>query len=144
MAYEVGKLDGKQQILPQAGGVLIGDDVTILSGVTVAISMFPLFTRIGNRSSIDNLCHIAHDCAIGEDVKITAGVTLSGRVTLENNAYIGPGTIISNGVTIGERAKVTIGSVVIDDVDRNSSVSGNFAIAHRDHLRAIARMRRKQ
>ncbi|MCV0352776.1 MAG: hypothetical protein K5863_22090 [Nitratireductor sp.] len=142
-AYEIGKIDGVQQLLPQSGGVLVGDDVSILSGVTIAISMFPLFTQIGNRSSIDNLCHIAHDCVVGEDVKITAGATLSGRVTLEDRSYIGPGSTISNGVTVGAGAKVIIGSVVIEDVAEKLSVSGSFAVSHRDHLRAVAKMRRK-
>ncbi len=142
-AYEMGKIEGVQKLLPQIGGVFLGDDVTLLSGVTIAISMFPIFTKIGSRSSVDNLCHIAHDCVIGEDVKITAGATLSGRVTLQDRAYIGPGSTISNGVTVGSGAKVTIGSVVIEDVAEKHTVAGNFAISHKDHLRAVAKMRRK-
>lgn len=142
-AYEIGRIDGKEQLLPQAGGVQIGDDVTILAGTTIAISVFPLFTRIGNGSAIDNLCHVAHYCLIGEGVKVTAGVILAGRVTLQDKAYIGPNATISNGVTIGVGSKVTIGSVVVDDVADGVCVSGNFAVPHRDHLLAFAAKRRR-
>lgn len=142
-AYEIGQIEGRTHLLPQAGGVLIGDDVVLLSNVTVAISIFPLFTEIRSQTTIDNGCHIAHDCILGEGTKVTAGVVLAGRVTLKDRAYLGPNSTISNGITVGAGSKVTIGSVVIEDVPDGANVSGNFAIPQRDHLRLVARSRRK-
>ena len=142
-AYEIGQLNGRQYLLPQAGGVLIGDDVILLSNVTIAISIFPLFTEIRSQTTIDNGCHIAHDCILGERTKVTAGAVLAGRVTLKDRAYLGPNSTISNGITVGAGSKVTIGSVVIEDVPDGANVSGNFAIPQRDHLRLIAKSRRK-
>ncbi|MEJ0009777.1 MAG: hypothetical protein WDN72_04190 [Alphaproteobacteria bacterium] len=137
-AYEVSNLDGRPQLLPQAGGVRIGDHCTFLANVAVAKSIFPLFTEIGEACSFDNLVHVAHDCVLGRGVKMTACAILSGRVTLMDGAYIGPNATVSNGVTVGKNAIVTIGSVVVKDVAEGARVTGNFAIDHRKHLRRQA------
>ncbi len=134
-AYEVSILDGKSTLLPQAGGVLIGDNCAFLANTTVARSIFPLFTEIGDNCSFDNLVHVAHDCVLGRGVKMTACSMLSGRVTILDDAYIGPNATISNGLTIGKKSTVTIGSVVVRDVPDGARVTGNFAVPHGEHLR---------
>ena len=134
-AYEVSILDGRQTLLPQAGGVRIGNNCAFLANTTVARSIFPLFTEIGDDCSFDNLVHVAHDCVLGRGVKMTACSMLSGRVTILDNAYIGPNATISNGLTIGEKSTVTIGSVVVRDVADGVRVTGNFAVPHGEHVR---------
>ena len=141
-AYEVGSIDNVSQILPQAGGVRIGNNVSFLGNVMVARSIFPLFTEIGDNCSFDNLVHIGHDCVLGSGVKVTACSMLSGRVTLGNNVYIGPNATISNGITIAANAVVTLGSVVIQDVLEGERVSGNFAMSHWKFMKAYSRARR--
>ncbi|TFL14847.1 hypothetical protein CSC67_05745 [Pusillimonas caeni] len=130
-AYEISVINGRPQLLSQAGGVRIGTGVIFLSGCAVARSSFPLFTEIGDYCSFDNLVHVAHDCVLGRGVKMTACSMLSGRVTLENGVFTGPNSTISNGLTMGENSFVTIGSVVVSDVNPNNKVSGNFAVDHR-------------
>jgi UDP-3-O-[3-hydroxymyristoyl] glucosamine N-acyltransferase len=134
-AYEISDLDGRPTLLPQAGGVLIGNNCAFLANTTVARSIFPLFTEIGDDCSFDNLVHVAHDCILGRGVKMTACSMLSGRVTILDNAYIGPNATISNGLTIGAKSIVTIGSVVVRDVPDGARVTGNFAVPHGEHLR---------
>lgn len=139
-AYEIVLIDGQPQLLAQAGGVKIGAGVIFLSGCTVARSGFPLFTEVGDYCSFDNLVHVAHDCVLGQGVKMTACSMLSGRVTLEDGVFLGPNSTISNGLAIGEKAFVTIGSVVVSDVDANNKVSGNFAVDHRLFKRHIIKL----
>ena len=134
-AYEVSNLDGRPTLLPQAGGVLIGNNCAFLANTTVARSIFPVFTEIGDDCSFDNLVHVAHDCVLGRGVKMTACSMLSGRVTIDDDAYIGPNATISNGLTIGKKSTVTIGSVVVRDVPDGVRVTGNFAAPHAEHLR---------
>ncbi len=129
-AYEVRTVDGVPKILPQAGGVKIGDSVSILSGTTVARSIFPLFTEIGDACTFDNLVHVAHDCILGKRVKMAATAMLCGRVMLKDDVFIAPNATISNGVTIGERGFVTLGAVVVEDVPEGGRVTGNFAVDH--------------
>ena len=55
---------------------------------------------------------------------------VSGSVEVGDNVWIGPGVITTNGIRIGDGANITIGSVVIKDVDPKEKVAGNFAIPH--------------
>jgi acetyltransferase-like isoleucine patch superfamily enzyme len=57
------------------------------------------------------------------------------------HAWIGPGAIISQTLTIGQNAVVSLGAVVISDVEPDARVSGNFAGAHRALLRNVAGMK---
>ncbi len=137
-AYEMAEIDGVPQLLDQVGGVRVGRGCVFLAGVTVARSTFPTWTEIGDFCSFDNLVHIAHDCVLGRGVKMTACSMLSGRVTLGEKAYIGPNATVSNGVSIGAGALVTIGSVVVSDVPPGKRVTGNFAVDHSAFKRHIA------
>jgi len=141
-AYEISEIDGRPQLLEQAGAVRIGRGCVFLSGVTVARSTFATWTEIGDFCSFDNLVHVAHDCVLGRGVKMTAASMLSGRVTLGDNVYIGPNSTVSNGVTIEPGAYVTIGSVVVSDVPEGRKVAGNFAVNHLAFKRQIAKLAR--
>lgn len=74
--------------------------------------------------------HVAHDCQVGRNVRFTACTEVSGRVEIGEAAYFGPNCTISNGVKIGARAAVTIGSTVTRSVPDDETVSGYFAIPH--------------
>lgn len=126
-----------KRILKQGGGVWIEDWVTIQSKGTIIRSTFGGFTRIGRETKIDAQVHIAHDCQIGKRVTITACSEVSGRVEIGDDAYLAPNCSISNGVRIGGRAIVTIGSVVVRDVPEDTRVTGNFALPHDNWLRLI-------
>jgi UDP-3-O-[3-hydroxymyristoyl] glucosamine N-acyltransferase len=137
-AYEMAEIDGTPQLLDQAGGVRIGKGCVFLAGITIARSTFATWTDIGDYCSFDNLVHIAHDCVLGRGVKMTACSMLSGRVTLEDKVYIGPNATVSNGITVGAGALITIGSVVVSDVPAGKRVTGNFAVEHTAFKRHIA------
>jgi acyl-[acyl carrier protein]--UDP-N-acetylglucosamine O-acyltransferase len=142
LAYEVGEINGVKRVMPQAGGVSIGNEVVFLANVTVARSIFPLFTRIGDYSSFDNLVHVAHDCYLGNHVKMMAGAILCGRVTIEDEASIAPNATVANGVHVGAKSYVTLGAVVVKNVKGEEKVSGNFAFPHKDFVRQAATLAR--
>lgn len=121
-------------LLKQAGGVWIGDHVTLLPGCTIARSTFGGFNRIGAETKIDAQTYVAHDCVIGERVTICACCDISGRVEIGDEAYLGPNCTISNGIRIGTKAIVSLGAVVTRDVNDNSRVTGNFALPHEKWL----------
>lgn len=126
-----------KRILRQAGGVMIEDWVTMQAKGTIIRSTFGGFTRIGRETKMDAQVHVAHDCQIGQRVTITACTEISGRVEIGDDAYLGPNCTISNGVTIGAKATVTIGSVVVRDVPEGTRVTGNFALPHDKWLNII-------
>lgn len=142
-AYEITNIEGLPRLIEQAGGVKIGKGCTILSSVCLSRSTFPTWTEIGDYCSFDNLVHVAHDCVLGKNVKMTACSMLSGRVVLGDDVYIGPNATVSNGITIGERSIVSLGSVVAFDTPPDTRVTGNFAMNHKDFMKNFARSRKQ-
>lgn len=134
-AFELAEIDGQNRLLTQSGGVRVGADSIFLSAAMVARSCFATFTEIEDNCAVDNLVHIAHDCHLGRGSQVTACALLAGRVTVGENGYVGPNATISNGITIGAGAQVTLGAVVIRDVPPGEKVTGNFAVEHRGFMR---------
>jgi len=79
---------------------------------------------------------------LGNNVKMTACSMLSGRAVLGDDVYIGPNATISNGITIGERSTISLGSVVVFDTPSDTRMTGNFAMDHKDFMRNFAKNRK--
>ncbi len=90
--------------------------------------------KIGKNLFIDhgNGVVIGETAIIGNNVVMFHGVTLGGlgnikgkrHPTIKDNVYIGCGAKILGNITIGENAKIGAGSVVLKDVNPNSTVIG--------------------
>jgi UDP-3-O-[3-hydroxymyristoyl] glucosamine N-acyltransferase len=96
---------GAYHKFPQAGTVLIGDDVEI--GALTCIDRGALgATSIGRGTKIDNLVQVAHNVEIGERVVIAAQTGISGSTVIESDAVIG------GQVGFGDHARVRSGAVI--------------------------------
>lgn len=138
--FNTGIIGGRQRVIPQLGGVRLKSHVELLANVCVARALFGGETSLGEETVVDNLVYIAHDVQIGRRVQVCALVNILGRVEIGDEAYIGPSSVIVNGARVGEKAKVSIGAVVTQDVPPGAKVSGNFAIPHDRflaHLRSV-------
>jgi UDP-3-O-[3-hydroxymyristoyl] glucosamine N-acyltransferase len=138
--FNTGIIGGRQRIVPQLGGVRLEPFVELLANVCVARALFGGETTLGEETVADNLVYIAHDVQVGRPVQICALANILGRTVVGDNAYVGPSAVIKNGLKIGARARISIGSVVTQDVADGAVVSGNFAIGHDrflTHLRSI-------
>jgi len=113
----------------------------------------PIKIEMGNRLKIGERCYfnsgvtlldsglveIGNDVLVGPNVQIysvghpldynlrTQGVHVFKKVVIESNVWIGGGSIICPGVTIGEKSVVGAGSVVTKSVPKNVLVCGNPA-----------------
>ena len=108
-------------------GSIINPFATITSNVT-----------IGKCFQSNIYSYIAHDCTIGNFVTFGPGVKCNGNVHIQDNVYVGTGTIIypgtkNNPIIIGENSKIAAGSVVTKNIPRNVTVFGNPAkiLSHR-------------
>lgn len=126
--------------MEHVGGVVIGNKVELLSGVTVASGLIEP-TQIYDNVKIDNQVHIAHSDVIEENTMIASGVKIGGSVHIGKNVWIGLNSTISALVNIEDEAYICMGSVVAHKVKKGTKVSGNFA---ENHVERILREKRVQ
>jgi acetyltransferase-like isoleucine patch superfamily enzyme len=141
-------------------GVVLGDNVTIKSGAIVVctsvIRQKGIGLRIGNNSSVGALSFLGAQggITIGEDVLIGPGVRIfsedhrfsdpelpirlqgetRAEVRIDGNCWIGAGVIIVGGVTVGRGSVIAAGSVVTQDIEKDSLAAGTPARRIRSRL----------
>ena len=110
--------DGATQLkFPQAGQIIIGDDVEIGANTTLDRGSLGV-TRISAGAKIDNLVQIGHNVQIGRGVVIAAQTGISGSTVIEDFAVIG-GQVgfgdharVQSGAVIGSKAGILPGKIV--------------------------------
>jgi UDP-3-O-[3-hydroxymyristoyl] glucosamine N-acyltransferase LpxD len=114
--------DGTPYKFIHLGGVRIGDFVEVGSNVCIARGSLGS-TIIENHVKIDNLVMVAHNCLVKQGAFLIGGCTLGGGVVIGEYSWISPNASLINKVTIGDRAMVGIGAIVIKDVPNNATVA---------------------
>lgn len=136
-AFELVRIDGRNVAQAQAGGVRVGADAIILSMTSVVSSIYATFTEIGENVAIDNLVHVGHDVIIERGARVAACALVGGRVVVEPDSFIGPAATVSNGLTVGAGAIVSVGSTATKDIPSGTRATGYFAIEHEQFLRNL-------
>ena len=121
------------------GGVVIQDNVEILSGSCVASGLINP-TCLGKNTKIDNLVHIGHSAYLGERVLVTAGAVVGGSVYIGSRSWIGINSVICASVIIEEDAFICMGAVVTKDVAKGQKVAGNFAVDHKKQIEFVKKL----
>ncbi|MGE4409799.1 MAG: DapH/DapD/GlmU-related protein [Sphingobium sp.] len=150
--YEsVAAIDWRVRFLRNNGEITIGKKVKIFRNTEI---LSP--AKIGNNSFINRDVYIRQETFIGNNVNIgpfvkfltdsheisyknrRAGKGTVQSIVVEDGAWIGAGSIILGGVTVGYGAIVAAGSVVTKNVPANAIVAGNPAriIRNLDSLEA--------
>lgn len=111
---------------PHVGDIIIEDYVEI--GANSAIDMGALSsTRIKYATKIDNLVHIGHNVQIGRNCYVAANTSIAGSTVVGDYSEIWMGVSVADGLRIGARTTIGMGSAVIRNVDDQNSVFGNPA-----------------
>lgn len=117
---------GKVVTIPQFGGVTIEDNVQI--GALTVIGKGAIDdTVIHSGSRIDNSCFISHNVQIGEDTLVVGETIMFGSSSTGKQAFISGNSTVRDGVSIGDKAFVGMGSVVIKPVADGTIVKGSPA-----------------
>jgi UDP-3-O-[3-hydroxymyristoyl] glucosamine N-acyltransferase len=109
--------------IPQAGTVVIEDDVEVGAGTTIDRATIGE-TRIGTGTIIDNLVQIAHNCIIGPGCIICAQVGLAGTTILGKNVTLAGQVGLAGHLTIGDGTIVEAQSGVPGNLPAGSVVFG--------------------
>jgi putative colanic acid biosynthesis acetyltransferase WcaF len=131
---------GKRAVL-RAFGAKVGQGVVIKPGVRIK---YPWFLTVGDHSWIGEDCWIDNlgPVHIGVNVCLSQGCMLLsgnhdykkrtfdlivGEIAICAGAWIGAGSIVTSGVTIGEHAVLAVGSVASSDLAGRGVYRGNPA-----------------
>ena len=87
-------------------GVFVGPNAVINAG-----------THVSKMAIINTGAIVEHECSVGEYTHVSIGAKLCGNVFIENDVLVGAGTIVTQGIHIGDRALIGAGSVVLRDVE---------------------------
>jgi UDP-3-O-[3-hydroxymyristoyl] glucosamine N-acyltransferase len=133
--------DGTHRKIPQAGIVVIEDDVEIGANTTLDRPALGE-TRIQAGTKIDNLVQIAHGVRIGRRALLAAQVGVAGSTTVGDGVVLAGQVGVAGHLTVGQGVRATAQTGIPNSVPPGAFVSGYPAIANRDWLKASAIFRR--
>ena len=128
---------GRNEKVPQLGGVTIEDDVEIGANVTVDRATFGQ-TVIKRGTKIDNLVQIAHNVTVGEHSIVVAQVGIAGSARLGHHVMIGGQAGLTDHVEVGDHVMVAARSGVNRNLEPNQIVAGAPVMPHETFLRSQA------
>jgi UDP-3-O-[3-hydroxymyristoyl] glucosamine N-acyltransferase len=117
------KDEGKIYKFPQAGSVIIEDNVEIGANTTIDRGSLS-DTVIGAGTKIDNLCQIAHNVKLGKNVLMAAQCGISGSTTIGDNVTMGGQVGVADNLTIGDNVTMGGKSCVIGNIKSGTTVWG--------------------
>ncbi len=106
-------------IIQEEGAISIAGGSIITAGCILTTDI-----SIGAHVLINLNTTIGHDAIIGDFSSIMPGTNVAGGVKIDQGVLVGSGTSIMNGLHIGAFSKVGMGSVVIRNVDPETTVAG--------------------
>jgi UDP-3-O-[3-hydroxymyristoyl] glucosamine N-acyltransferase len=113
---------GERVILPQLGGVTIGDEVFLGTDVTVVRGM------INEATTIEQGCMIAHGTKIGHSVRmgphchVANNVSIAGSAQVGARSFLGAGCSLRPHAILAEGTIVGVGAAVIKNVTKPGTI----------------------
>lgn len=106
-------------------GMKIGEGTYIFTNLA---SSEPFLVEIGNNCTISTEVNfITHDASIGVFEGREVFTDLVGKIVIGDNCFLGAGTLILPGVTLGNNTIVAAGSIVTKSFEGNVVIGGNPA-----------------
>jgi UDP-3-O-[3-hydroxymyristoyl] glucosamine N-acyltransferase len=129
-------IDGRHQLIPHNGGVILEDGVEIGANTCIDRAKFGN-TRIGAGTKIDNLVQIAHNVVTGKACLLAGQVAIAGSTRLGHGVIMGGRSGASDNLTIGDGAIVGGVSAAFEDIGPGRKVWGVPAIDMQDQMKSV-------
>jgi len=110
--------------IPQAGGVIIEDDVEIGANTTIDRAALGN-TIIRHGTKIDNLVQIGHNVVVGENCLLISQVGIGGSSKIGKNVILAGQAGIPDHIDIGDNAIVLAKSGITKAIPEGAIVSGS-------------------
>lgn len=123
--------------IPQAGIVIIEDDVEIGAGSAIDRATIGS-TVIGKGTKLDNLVQIGHGSTVGQKTLLCAQVGLAGSTQVGNEVILSGQVGAAGHLKIGDRVIATAQTGIPSSVEDGKIISGYPAIDNRDWLKSSA------
>ena len=133
--------EGRWVKVPQAGRVVIGNDVEIGANTTVDRGALD-DTVIEEGVKLDNQIQVAHNVRIGAHTAIAACTGIAGSAKIGRHCRIGGASGIAGHITIADNVEISTYTLITKSIDRPGTYTGAYAFEpHRDWLRNAAQLR---
>lgn len=129
--------DGTYYKIPQAGTVIVEDDVDIGACATIDRAAVG-DTRIRRGAKVDNLVQIGHGSDVGENAVLAAQTGLAGSTRIGKNVQAAGQVGFAGHLTVGDGAVITAQSGVPHDIEAGTIMSGYPAMENTAWRRSVA------
>lgn len=109
-------------VLPQLGGVIIGENTIIAANAVIVRGSLNEFSVIGKNTVIGPGVRLGHGTQIGNEVHLANDVVTAGNTIIKDYCFVGSGAIFKPGVKIAEHTIVGSGAVVLKNVIKPRTV----------------------
>jgi UDP-3-O-[3-hydroxymyristoyl] glucosamine N-acyltransferase len=134
-------LDKRWVKIPQAGRVVVGDDVEIGANTTIDRGTMG-DTVIEDGVKMDNQIQIGHNCRVGAHSVIAGCVGIAGSATIGRNCQLGGAAMILGHLSIADGTVISSGTLVSRTISEPGFYTGFFPfMKNRDWERNAALLR---
>jgi UDP-3-O-[3-hydroxymyristoyl] glucosamine N-acyltransferase len=134
-------VDGRHQLIPHNGGVILEDGVEIGANSCVDRAKFGQ-TIVGAGTKIDNLVQVGHNVRIGRMCLLAGQVGLAGSAVLGDGVVLAGQVGVADHITIGEGGMVGGAATVVENVEPGRQVWGTPAQDISEEKRSVVWYRR--
>jgi len=120
--------------IPHTGKVVIEEWVQIGANCNIDRGTYGE-TRIGKRTKLDSLCHIAHNVEIGEDCVITSHCVIAGSSKIGNEVIMSGQTGVLDHITIADGTTLVHRAGVLQSIPEKGVWGGLPAKPLKEHMK---------